>query len=418
MTGFGYDPVGNLTSDPTTPATGIAYDGENRQTSYTKSGVGTTSYSYDGDGRRVKKVTGSPSVTTIYVYDVIGRLVAEYNDSQQQPAGGTKYLTADHLGSTRVVTGQNQSVVARYDYLPYGEEIGAGVGARTLPMGYGGADSTKQKFTSKERDEETKLDYFLARYYSSAQGRFTSVDPAMSSARPAMPQSWNRYAYVLNNPVRLIDPDGLADNDPNKPRVVVIIFAGGNTLVNGSGSRAGGTGRIINMVAGGSTDGLGESSTSDFEAQNIAQKIKNDFPDAEVKLAGPDAQPQIFNDLATNKPDNIIIEGYSAGAVSAIGLSNNLTNGGQKVDQLTTVDPPSTTFGIAPIRNPGLVGDAMNFTGYPHSNTVEGAKNIPVTDADRQKSTTELGHQTIDDVTSPKVVERIDSKLKEIYKQQ
>ena len=71
MTGFGYDSVGNLTSDPTTPANGITYDGENRQTNYTKSGVGTTSYSYDGDGRRVKKITGSPLMTTIYVYDVI-----------------------------------------------------------------------------------------------------------------------------------------------------------------------------------------------------------------------------------------------------------------------------------------------------------------------------------------------------------
>ena len=58
MAGFGYDPVGNLTSDPTTPTNGIVYDGENRQTSYTKTGVGATGYSYDGDGRRVKKVTG------------------------------------------------------------------------------------------------------------------------------------------------------------------------------------------------------------------------------------------------------------------------------------------------------------------------------------------------------------------------
>jgi RHS repeat-associated protein len=208
MTGFGYDAVGNLTSDATTPANGIVYDAENRQTSYTKSGMGATNYSYDGDGRRVKKVTGSPSVTTIYVYNAMGKLVAEYNDVQQQPAGGTKYLTADHLGSTRVVTGQNQGVVTRYDYLPYGEEIGAGVGSRTAPMGYGGADSTKQKFTSKERDIESGLDYFLARYYSSAQGRFTSVDPLLSSAKRTLPQSWNRYTYTYNNPLRFVDPNG------------------------------------------------------------------------------------------------------------------------------------------------------------------------------------------------------------------
>ena len=227
MAGFGYDPVGNLTSDPTTPANGIVYDAENRQTSYTKSGVGTTTYSYDGDGRRVKKVTGSPAVTTIYVYDVMGMLVAEYNDAQQQTGEGTKYLTADHLGSTRVVTGQNQSVVARYDYLPFGEEMGVGVGSRTAQMGYGASDSTRQKFTSKERDAESGLDYFLARYYSSAQGRFTSPDEfsggprefwaldsleAESQALPyadlVEPGSFNKYAYCLGNPLRYVDPDG------------------------------------------------------------------------------------------------------------------------------------------------------------------------------------------------------------------
>ncbi|MGH9849010.1 MAG: RHS repeat-associated core domain-containing protein, partial [Blastocatellia bacterium] len=47
---------------------------------------------------------------------------------------------------------------------------------RSASLGYG-ADSTRQKFTSKERDNETGLDYFLARYYSSTQGRFTSPDP-------------------------------------------------------------------------------------------------------------------------------------------------------------------------------------------------------------------------------------------------
>ena len=241
MTGFGYDAVGNLTSDPTTPANGMVYDGENRQTSYTKSGVGTTSYSYDGDGRRVKKVTGSPAVTTIYVYDAMGKLVAEYNDSQQQPTGGTKYLTADHLGSTRVVTGQNQAVVARYDYLPFGEEIGAGVGPRTMPMGYGGADSTKQKFTSKERDGESGLDYFGSRYYLGAQGRFTSVDPyniilevkATAETNPeraksqflsylGAPQQWNDYTYVTNNPLKYIDPSGeiieLTGNEEERKR--------------------------------------------------------------------------------------------------------------------------------------------------------------------------------------------------------
>lgn len=69
--------------------------------------------------------------------------------------------------------------------------------------------STFQKFTGKERDGETGLDYFGARYFSGAQGRFASPDPYMPSADVKDPQSWNRYAYARNNPLRYIDPNGL-----------------------------------------------------------------------------------------------------------------------------------------------------------------------------------------------------------------
>jgi len=62
--------------------------------------------------------------------------------------------------------------------------------------------------TQKERDIETGLDYFGARYYGSTQGRFTSVDPLLESAEATMPQSWNRYSYVLNNPLAYTDPSG------------------------------------------------------------------------------------------------------------------------------------------------------------------------------------------------------------------
>jgi RHS repeat-associated protein len=97
----------------------------------------------------------------------------------------------------------------RYDYLPFGEELGAGVGQRTTGMGYSAADSTEQKFTQKERDNESGLDYFLARYYSSAQGRFTSTDPVIvTPERFYDPQQLNLYAYTRNNPLHFIDPSG------------------------------------------------------------------------------------------------------------------------------------------------------------------------------------------------------------------
>src|SRR5205814_7043328 len=99
-------------------------------------------------------------------------------------------------------------------YLPFGEELAAGTGGRTTAQGYSVGDGIRQKFTDKERDAETGLDYFGERYYASTMGRFTSVDPLGASARLSNPQSMNRYVFVLNNPLRYVDPDGLKEKDP------------------------------------------------------------------------------------------------------------------------------------------------------------------------------------------------------------
>ena len=74
-------------------------------------------------------------------------------------------------------------------------------------MPYGGLGVDLQ-FTAKERDAETGLDYFGARYMSSAQGRFTSPDQPLLAQEPANPQSWNLYSYTANKPLSRIDPDG------------------------------------------------------------------------------------------------------------------------------------------------------------------------------------------------------------------
>jgi RHS repeat-associated protein len=126
-------------------------------------------------------------------------------------------MVSDQLGTPRMIADKSGSLVGvkRHDYLPFGEELfgGApsqpGLGGRTTTQGYA-SDSTRQKFTQKERDIETGLDYFGARYYGSTQGRFTSVDPGNYQAMqdPSDPQSWNAYAYVNNNPLSRTDPDG------------------------------------------------------------------------------------------------------------------------------------------------------------------------------------------------------------------
>ncbi|MBC8028532.1 MAG: RHS repeat-associated core domain-containing protein [Pyrinomonadaceae bacterium] len=142
------------------------------------------------------------------------------------------WLVADQLGTPRMVFDQTGALAMtkRHDYLPFGEELYADTGGRTTGQGYTAsgnlpADGARQKFTLKERDIETGLDYFGARYYASTQGRFTGADPydinieRQNTSDPEeadalfrdyifQPQHWNRYAYALNNPLRYVDPDG------------------------------------------------------------------------------------------------------------------------------------------------------------------------------------------------------------------
>jgi RHS repeat-associated protein len=96
------------------------------------------------------------------------------------------------------------------DYAPFGAEV-----ERVGEPCYTSSTEVAQKFVGKERDGETAYDYFGARYFTGAQGRFTSPDPLLNSGRPWKPQSWNRYAYALNNPLRYTDPTGMWEWDSN-----------------------------------------------------------------------------------------------------------------------------------------------------------------------------------------------------------
>ncbi len=207
INGWSTDIVGNVTGVGSMVRS-FSYDAENRQLSATINGV-TTTYRYDGDGRRVQKVAGT--VVTTYVYDAAGELAAEYTNQTVPSACGTPtcYVTADHLGSTRLLTDSFGNVARRYDYLPFGVELFAGTNGRTVGLGYtSSGDGFSPKFTGMNRDAETGLDYFNARYYSAEQGRFTSPDPGNAGAHPADPQTWNGYAYVNNSPLNYTDPTG------------------------------------------------------------------------------------------------------------------------------------------------------------------------------------------------------------------
>lgn len=195
----------------------LVYDGEGRIKSSENTGTSaTTAYTYDGEGRRVTKTEGS--TTTWYVYDAFGQLAAEYKTGGPTGDPATHYVTTDHLGSTRLVTDGSGNAVSRHDYLPFGEEIPSGMGARTSGQHYITNALLTHRFTGKERDTETGLDYFGARYLSGVQGRWTGADAPLIDQNPENPQSWNLYAYGRNNPLRNRDLDGR-----------ICIFGVGNT---------------------------------------------------------------------------------------------------------------------------------------------------------------------------------------------
>jgi RHS repeat-associated protein len=112
----------------------------------------------------------------------------------------TEYILTDHLGSPTIITNQQGEVVEINDYKSYGSINNT---ESTVDNAY--------KFTGKELDSETNLQYYGARYYDNIKGRFISVDPAViyqPDSFLADPQQLNSYAYARNNPVVLIDPTG------------------------------------------------------------------------------------------------------------------------------------------------------------------------------------------------------------------
>ena len=132
--------------------------------------------SVSGNNKVLKKITFAPLTTT--KIRVLANTAADGWSRMVEVEAWSpniNWLVTDHLGTPRIVIDQTGTLanIKRHDYLPFGEELFAGSGGRTVGMGYAGGDGVRQQFTSKERDVETGLDYFLARYYSSSQGRFT-----------------------------------------------------------------------------------------------------------------------------------------------------------------------------------------------------------------------------------------------------
>lgn len=219
---YSYDAAGNLLNDG---AHTYTYDAENRLIKV--DGGSTGNYAYDADGRRVSRVASSSSYQ--YLFDIGGRAVSEilmgttttnrteayaggrHVATQSVGLGTTYYIHTDWLGTERARTNASNAVVESCQSLPFGDgQICSG------------ADVSPVHFTGKQRDTESNLDDFDARYYSSQFGRFMTPDwdvkpVTVPYAKFGDPLSLNLYAYVENAPLNRIDADGHEQNTGAQP---------------------------------------------------------------------------------------------------------------------------------------------------------------------------------------------------------
>ena len=186
---------------------------------------GATSYVYGPEGERVATVQ-SGAVSAEYLYGVDGTLTTELAPGGKLMrgllyAGGmhladytqdgkTVFHLSDEVGSLVNTIDQTGAAIETCAASPFGESLNCSPSV----------DYTENHFTDKKRDQESGLDYFGARYYSSTESRFTTPDWAVKAtpvpyAKLDNPQSLNLYAYVENNPLSRMDPDGHIDCSGN-----------------------------------------------------------------------------------------------------------------------------------------------------------------------------------------------------------
>ncbi len=204
--GVVYDAAGNITNDGL--GNSYTYDAEDRL--LTVSGTNSASYVYDGLNKRVRATVGSN--TNDYIFDQSGRaithLVPSWHRSELYARGlhvatyvnNTTYFEhSDWLVTVRARSDVSGTRVETCTSLAFGDA-----------QGCTGTDWSPLHFTGTESDSESNLQHFLFRQFSTTEGRWLSPDPAgLAAVNPSDPQSWNRYAYVNNNPLSFTDPTGL-----------------------------------------------------------------------------------------------------------------------------------------------------------------------------------------------------------------
>jgi RHS repeat-associated protein len=218
-----YDDRGRLTQGP---GRSVAYTSFDLPRTVTTA-AGVTSFEYDAAGARVKK-TGPDGATTVtlaglyerravgakveHVFYVPGSegVVAQVSLDEASGASATEYLHLDALGSVGAVTDAGGQVLGRMYYAPFGERRDQDGNAVTSVAG-----DVPVGFTGQWHDDDLGLVDMKGRVYDPSLRRFLTPDPVV--AAPLWGQSFNRYSYVLNDPVNLVDLTGFTAADPSDP---------------------------------------------------------------------------------------------------------------------------------------------------------------------------------------------------------
>ena len=192
---YSYDAEGRPTTVQLNP---VIYDALGREVESFYNGS-YTQVVYAPDGYKFALMNGS--TVRKYMAPLTAGLQAVY--TANTPAGLAYYRHADWLGSSRLASAANRSVYYDGAYAPFGES-------------YGETGTTDRSFTGQTQDTASGLYDFSFRQYSSSQGRWLVPDPAgLAAVDLTNPQTWNRYAYVGNNPLNTTDPTGLRPPQPD-----------------------------------------------------------------------------------------------------------------------------------------------------------------------------------------------------------
>ena len=199
-----YDDRGNVTHDG---VHWFSYDRSERP--YAISGGANGSFVYDAHGRRVKQTLNGETIYTVYGLDGTLRYrdnittgettdyvrMGAHSVGRMDQTGAFTWTHSDHLGSASAATNSAGDIIWRESYTPFGEAI-------EDPA----ANRDEAGFTGHIRDDATGLTYAQARYYNPVTARFLSPDPV--GFADMGPGYFNRYAYTMNDPVNLVDPNG------------------------------------------------------------------------------------------------------------------------------------------------------------------------------------------------------------------